>query len=134
MTIRFATANDKIHIIRSLQNKKIEYNTTAQAKTDIENGRLLIAVIDNKIVGSLAIVPEPSYSYTALKRLCVYNKKYRGKGIANQLIATASTFVSGPVGATPWANNPATIHLFEKNGFTYQYTFLENYNFYLKKS
>ena len=134
MTIRFATANDKIHIIRSLQNKKIEYNTTAQAKTDIENGRLLIAIIGNKIVGSLAIVPEPAYHYTALKRLCVYNNKYRGRGIANELIATASALVSGPVGATPWANNPATIHLFEKNGFSYQYTFLENYKFYLKTS
>ena len=134
MIIRYATSADKIHIIRSLQNKKIAYNTTAQAKTDIENGRLLIAIIDDKIVGSLAIVPEPAHHYTALKRLCVYNKKYRGRGIANELIATASALVSGPVGATPWANNPATIHLFEKNGFSYQYTFLENYKFYLKTS
>ena len=134
MIIRYATTADKIHIIRSLQNKKIAYNTTAQAKEDIEKGRLLIAIINEKIVGSLAIVPEPAHRYTALKRLCVYNKKYRGRGIANELITTASALISGPVGATPWANNPATIHLFEKNGFTYQYTFLENYKFYLKTS
>ena len=134
MTIRYATHADKIHIIRSLQNKKIAYNTTVQAKTDIEKGRLLVAILDDKIVGSLAIVPEPAHNYTALKRLCIYNKKYCGKGIANQLIATASALVSGPIGATPWASNPATIHLFEKNGFTYQYTFLENYKFYLKTS
>ena len=134
MIIRFATLSDTIHVVRSLQNKKIEYNTVEQAKSDIEQKRLLVAVIDNKIVGSIAIVPEPAYSYTALKRLCVYNKKYRGRGIANQLITTATNLTPGPVGATPWANNPATIHLFEKNGFVYQYTFLEKYQFYLKNS
>ena len=134
MIIRFATPSDTIHIVRSLQNKKIEYNTVEQAKNDIKQNRLLIAIIDNKIVGSIAIVPEPVYSYTALKRLCVYNKKYCGKGIANQLIATAASLTPGPVGATPWVSNPATIHLFEKNGFVYQYTFLEKYQFYLKNS
>ena len=134
MIIRFATPSDTIHIIRSLQNKKIEYNTVKQAKNDIEQNRLLIAIIDDKIVGSVAIVPELIYSYTVLKRLCVYNKKYRGKGIANQLIITAMSLTSGPVGATPWANNSTTIHLLEKNGFIYQYTFLEKYQFYLKNS
>jgi len=134
MEIRYATAADAIHVIRSLQNKNIAYNTTAQAKEDITNGRLLVAEIDGRLVGSIAIVPEPNYNYTALKRLCVYNKKDHGKGIANELIKTAAALVDGPVGGTPWNTNPVTTHLFEKNGFVYQYTFSEKYQFFLKNS
>ena len=134
MDIRYAGAADTIHVVRSLQNKNIAYNTTEQAKEDIAAGRLLVAEIDGRLVGSIAIVPEPNYNYTALKRLCVYNKKDHGKGIANELIKTAASLVNGPVGGTPWTTNPITTHLFEKNGFIYQYTFAEKYQFFLKNS
>jgi len=132
MEIRKATANDLIHIIRSLQNKDIEYNTTFHAKEDIMNNRLFVAIIDDKIVGSCAIVEETEYNYTAIKRVCVYNKKNCGKGIASALIGYICGLGIDNLGATPW-NNPSMIRVFEKYGFTYQYTFMENYRFYLKK-
>lgn len=131
MEIRFATAADTIHVMRSLQNKHIDYNTPAQAKNDIALGRLIVAVDGNKIVGSIAIVPEEEYQYTAIKRMCVYNKKYRGRGIAKALMEYVCALDLGTIGATPW-DNPATIHLLEKFGFKYQYTFMEHYNFYKK--
>ena len=131
MEIRKATATDLVHVIRSLQNKGIDYNTTAQAKADILNNRLFVAIINGKIVGSCAIVEETAYNYTAIKRVCVYNKKNCGKGIASALVAYICGLDLGNLGATPW-NNPGMIRVFEKYGFRYQYTFLENYNFYLK--
>ena len=131
MEIRKATREDLIHVVRSLQNKGIDYNTTAQAKTDILNNRLYVVVDNNKIIGSCALVEETEYNYTAIKRVCIYNKKNCGKGIASMLIKYICELGIENLGATPW-NNQGMIRVFEKCGFTYQYTFLENYNFYLK--
>ena len=43
MTIRKATNEDLLHVVRSLQNKKISYNSTKQAKADLAAGNLYIA-------------------------------------------------------------------------------------------
>ena len=130
MEIRKATEKDLIHVIRGLQNKGIEYNTTIQAKEDLRLGRLIIAVDGKKVIGSCAIVPELNYGYIAIKRLCIYNKKNCGKGIATMLIKYICGLGYERLGATPW-DNPPMIRLLEKQGFEYQYTF-GKYNFYLK--
>lgn len=132
MTIRYATSADTLRVMRSIQNKGMEYNTTAQVKMDIALGRLIVAEENGKLLGSLAIVEETDWNYTAIKRVCVYSKKSRGKGIASALIAFVLTLNLGVLGATPWNDNPAMIHIFEKHGFVYQYTFMENYCFYKK--
>lgn len=133
MEIRFATMKEVKSITASIRNKKIDYNTPSMVKKDIEESRLIIAVEDNKILGQLALVDEPRFSYVAIKRLCVYNKKNKGKGIASALINYACNYTNKPIGASPWTNNLASISLFKKHGFEYQYTYLKNYNFYLKK-
>lgn len=133
MEIRKATEKDLIHIVRSLQNKGIDYNTTKQAKEDLRLNRLFVAVDNEKVIGSCAVVPEEKHGYTAIKRLCIYNKKNCGKGIASQLIKYICALDYERLGATPW-DNPPVIKLLEKNGFKYQYTFLEKYNFYLREN
>lgn len=133
MEIRYASKKDTLSVVRSLQNKKIDYNTTKQAKEDIANNRMIVVVDNNKIVASCALVEEPTYNYTAIKRLCVFNNKNRRKGYGSALMNYVCSLGIKNLGATPW-NNTGAIRLFEKFGFKYQYTFLENYNFYLKKA
>lgn len=86
MTIRFANINDTIRIIRAIQNKHLDYNTPAQVKEDIQKGRLVVVEENGKLLGSCALVEEPAYNYTAIKRVCVYSKKSQGKGVGTVLI------------------------------------------------
>lgn len=130
MKIRYATQDDMIRIIRAIQNKKFDYNTPTHIKEDIANNRLIIAVDDNKILGQVAIVPKPEFDYTGVCRLCVYSKKSEGKGVATALLEFVCALGIDNLGATPWDTNPTTCHLFEKFGFTFQYSFLEHYRFY----
>lgn len=132
MEIRYASAKDTKSITTSIRNKKINYNTPEMVKEDIKKARLIVAVEDGKILGQLAMVEELEWGYVAIKRLCVYNKNNKGKGIASALIRFACEQTDKPLGASPWTENTACRKLFEKHGFKYQYTYLENYNFYLK--
>lgn len=134
MVVRFAEKKDTVRIIRAIQNKKMDYNTTENVKIDIELGRLVVIEENGKLLGSCAIVEETEYEYTAIKRVCVYSKKSCGKGIASQLISFVVGLELGTLGATPWNDNPAMIHVFEKFGFVYQYTFMEHYCFYKKEA
>lgn len=134
MIVRFASNEDTLSVIRSIQNKRMNYNTTAQAKQDISLGRLVVVEENGKLLGSCAIVKETNRGYTAIKRVCVYSKKSRGKGVAQALIAFVCSLGLGTLGATPWNDNPAMCHIFKKFGFKYQYTFLENYDFYKKSA
>ena len=134
MNIRFATKKDTLSIVRSLQNKHIEYNTPTQAKEDIKNNRLVIAEENGRIYGSCAIIKDERHHYTAIKRLCVYNKKFLRKSVGTQLVEYVCSLGLGDLGATPWADNPSGCKLFERNGFEYQYTFNEKWCFYLKKA
>lgn len=132
MTIRYATFNDTIHIIRAIQNKHFNYNTPSNVREDISAGRLIVAEENEKLLGSVAIVYKPHRSYYAIMRLCVYSKQNAGKGIASALIDFVLDLALGAYGATPWNDNSAMCHIFEKRGFIYQYTFKEKYRFYKK--
>ena len=134
MTIRFANNADTIHVVRSLQNKGMDYNTPAQAKNDITCGRLLVVEENGKLLGSCALVKKPHRGYTAITRVCVYSKKSCGKGIAQMMVNYVCSLGLGALGATPWNDNPAMCHVFEKAGFVYQYTFKKNYEFFLKNA
>ena len=133
MKIRFANENDKLSAIRSLQKNQTSFCTTAQLKEDLSLGRLIVAEENGKLLGSCAIVNEPNWNYTAIKRLIIYSKKSRGKGIADSLIKYIISLNLGVIGGTPWKENSITRHLFEKNGFEFQYTFMENYCFYKRE-
>lgn len=130
MIIRFATEKDKLSAIRSLQKNQTNYNTVAQLKEDISLNRLIVAENNGKLLAKCALVEETSYNYMAIKRLCVFSKKSKGKGIASALIKYVISLNLGVLGATPWKDNEATRHILEKNGFEFQYTFLDNYCFY----
>lgn len=132
MIIRLAEKADYIHIVRSLQNKKIAYNTPSHIRADLFNHRLFVIEEKGKIIAQCALVEEPNYGYTAIKRLCIYNKKNCGRGLANAFIEFFADRISSPLGCTPWEENVAMRHILEKNGFVYQYTFLDNYQFYLR--
>ena len=133
MEIRYATDKDLIHIIRAIQNKKLEYNTPTHIKEDIKNNRLIIAVDNNKILGQVALVPKDEFNYIGVCRVCVYSKKNMGKGIASALLEYVCNLGIENLGATPWDTNPSMCHLFEKFDFKYQYTFLEHYCFYKRQ-
>lgn len=133
MTIRFANKNDTIRIIRSIQNKHMDYNTPAHVKADIAAGRLVVIEENGKLLGSCAIVKEEAWDYTAIKRVCVYSSKSRGKGVAQNLIGFVCSLGLGTLGATPWNDNPTMCHIFQKFGFEYQYTFQQYYEFYLRR-
>ena len=132
MIIRFANNKDTIRIIRAIQNKHMNYNTPAHVKQDIEAKRLIVVEENGKLLGSCAIVKDELRGYTAIKRVCVYSKKSCGKGVAQSLVGFICSLGLGTLGATPWNDNPAMCHIFQKFGFEYQYTFLKYYDFYKK--
>ena len=134
MTIRLATEKDTIRIIRAIQNKHMDYNTTADVRADVAAGRLFVAEENGKLLGSMAVFYKPHRGYYAITRGCVYSKKSRGKGVASALVDYILSLGLGTYGATPWNDNPAMCHIFEKRGFEYQYTFKGNYKFYKKNA
>lgn len=132
MTIRKATEKDTIRIIRAIQNKHMDYNTPADVREDVKNGVLFVAEENGKLLGSMVVFYKSNRGYYAITRGCVYSKKSRGKGVASALVDYILSLDLGVYGATPWNDNPAMCHIFEKRGFVYQYTFKENYKFYKK--
>lgn len=134
MTIRQATEKDTIRIIRAIQNKHMDYNTTANVREDAKNGYLFVAEENRKLLGSVAVFYKPHRGYYAITRMCVYSKKSRGKGVASALVNHVLSLGLGEYGATPWDDNPTMCHIFEKCGFEYQYTFKKKYKFYKKSA
>ena len=134
MTIRKATEQDTIRIIRAIQNKRMDYNSPAHVKTDITAQQLIVAEENGKLLGSVAVFYKPHRSYYAITRMCIYSKRSKGKGVASALIDYVLALGLGDYGCTPWNNNPAMIHILEKRGFVYQYTFKKNYEFYKKNA
>ena len=134
MTIRYATEKDTVRIIRAIQNKHMDYNTPADVREDVNAQHLIVAEENGKLLGSVAVFYKPHRGYYAITRVCVYSKKSHGKGVASALIQYVLSLGLGEYGATPWNDNPAMCHIFEKYGFKYQYTFNTFYRFYKKSA
>ena len=132
MIIRLATKMDYKKIACSLNNKHINYITSLHAKNDIENKCLFVVEEEGKIIAQCALVYEEEYNYYAIKRLVVYNQKNCGRGIAQKFISFFCDKNLPALGCTPWVDNIVMKKLLERNGFVYQYTFMENYQFYKK--
>lgn len=132
MLIRLATKSDLSYIMHALAPKKIEYIKPSQAKQDIEQNRLYVLEHNNKIIAQCALVSEAQFNYVAIKRMTIYNNSLKFKGVANIFIEYFNT-LNLSLGATPWTDNEKMKHILIKNGFQYQYTFLEKYEFFLKK-
>lgn len=133
MEIRKATKNDYIHLVRATQNKRLEYLTAAHIKDDITNCRCYIAVENEKPIAMISLVYDKTYNYNAMKRLCVFRKENRGRGITKYLISYLMANVApDPIGCTPWEDNIVMRHILEEMGFELQYIFSEKWCFYLK--
>lgn len=131
MIIRYADIHDFAYIACRVREKGMEYNTVDDVRNDIEAGRLIVAVEDGKIIGSVAILYKAHRGYTAIVRMCVFAE---GQGVASALVRYIDGLGLGNLGATPWDDNPVMCHIFEKAGFVYRYTFKKNYKFYEKKA
>lgn len=134
MIIRTAEPTDYKRIALALRNKRIDYITPAQAREDIQKRRLYVVEDNGVVIAQCALVYEPDYSYHAIKRLVIYNRKNCGRGIAQQFISYFCAMNLPALGCTPWSDNQIMKKLLTKNGFEYQYTFLENYEFFIKRA
>ena len=133
MRAKRATKDMLINILPIVKDANIPYCTPAQVAEDCAKRRLYVLMDKNTPVAICSVVEEPNFNYTALKRLLLLNPQYAGKGCAESLIKhVCGWHRKRTLGCTPWVNNAKTRHIFEKCGFTYQYTFLENYAFYKK--
>lgn len=131
MHIRLATENDIPYITHALAPKRIDYIKPSQAREDIKAQRLYVIELEGKPIAQCSLVEETEFGYTAMKRMTVYNKSLKVKGIADLFISYFAKF-NKPIGATPWTENTRMKYILTKNGFKYQYTFAEKYEFFLK--
>ena len=132
MKIRLATQTDMYKIRNAVRRKNLLYCTPYQIADDFTNKRLYCVYEGDKVLATLSLVEEPEYGYTAVKRLCILNKKNYGNGIARFALHAIQGMVKGRIGGTPWVDNAPARHLFESEGFTLQYIFNERWCFYAK--
>lgn len=132
MTIRHATAADLKSITCALRNKKIDYNTPAQAREDVRQNRLFVIENNEALIAQCALVFDNERQGHYMKRLCIYNNKRACKGVTQIFIDHFFSLGIKSLAATPWDDNKAMIHILEKNGFEFQYRFLEKYLYYKK--
>lgn len=132
MRIRLATQTDVYKIRNAVRRKNLLYCTPYQIADDFTNKRLYCVYEGDKVLATVSLVEEPEYGYTAVKRLCILNKKNQGKGIARFALHEIQRMVSGRIGATPWVDNGAIRHILEMEGFVLQYVFNERWCYYAK--
>ena len=133
MEIRKATENDYIHLVRATQNKHLGFLTAAHIKDDIVNCRCYVVVENGKAIAMVSLVYDKTYNYNAMKRLCIFRKENRGRGITKYLISyLMANAAPDRIGCTPWEDNIVMRHILEGMGFKLQYIFSEKWCFYLK--
>ena len=134
MELRKAEAMDWVRIFNAMCHKdKIPFCTPTQLFCDFQAGREYIVVEGDQILATVSLVEEPEYGYTAIKRLCILNKKNCGKGIARFILREVQKVARGRIGATPWDDNIPMCHLLESEGFEMKYKFAGKWCFYVKE-
>ena len=133
MELRKTTRKDLMKVCRAIGYKtNLPYIRVEDAMFDFLHDRIYVVAEGEKVLATISLVPEPDYEYTAVKRLCILNKKNQGKGIARFALHEVQRMVSGRIGATPWEDNTPMRHLLEVEGFILQYVFDERWCFYAK--
>ena len=131
MEIKFADTND-LEQIKTIDTN-LPYISSFLLQADVITKRLLVGVEAGKIIATAALVPEPNYNYTAIKRLYI-DPSYNGRGYAQQMIEyITAQYQEEKIGATPWTTNGAMRHILEKQDFHLEYIFNEKWCFYLKQ-
>lgn len=133
MELRKANRKDIMKVCRAIGYKtNLPYIRVEDAMSDFLHERIYVVAEGEKVFATLSLVEEPEYGYTAVKRLCILNKKNQGKGIARFALHEIQKVVSGRIGATPWTDNGAVRHILEMEGFVLQYVFNERWCYYAK--
>ena len=133
MILRKANELDFVRIHSAVCRKHISFCTHCDVAEDYLHDRLYAVVDDNRVLATVSLVEEPEYGYTAVKRLCILNKKNQGKGIARFALHEIQRLVKGRIGGTPWVDNAPVRHLFESEGFKLQYVFNGHWCYYMKE-
>ena len=133
MELRKATPRDYRWIMNAVCRKHLDYCTTQHIMSDFGLDRLYAVVDGDKVLATVSLVYDSEYQYTAIKRLCILNKKNRGKGIARFALSAIQKEVKGRIGATPWWDNEPMRHILESQGFIFKYTFNYKWCFYMKE-
>ena len=132
MELRKANTMDWVKVFNAVCRKHIDYITPDQTYDDFKAERLYVVAEGSKVYATVSLVEEPNYRYTAIKRLCILNKKNCGKGIARFTLQAIQRKVKGRIGETPWEDNLAMRNLLESEGFRMEYKFNEVWCFYVK--
>lgn len=133
MELRKATAKECAKLCGIFNRKNIDYILPENILEDYLKDRLYVVVENEKVLAIASLVPEPEYEYTAIKRLCVCNKKNQGKGIARFALRELAKMIHGNLGATPWDTNTGMCRLLESEGFKLKYKFQLCWCFYEKE-
>ena len=133
MELRKADTMDWVKVFNAVCRKHIDYITPNQTAEDFLAKRLYVVAEGSKVYATVSLVEEPSYGYTAVKRLCILNKRNCGKGLARFALRELQKKVNGRLGATPWTDNIAMRNLLESEGLAVQYVFNEVWCFYMKE-
>lgn len=130
--IRLATFSDYKKIAISLGKiEKLSYINKVHLKEDIEKEQCYLKIVKGKIVAIGSLVFDKEYNMYYVKRVIVMNKKYHRKGYGKELISHLSK-LKKPVAITPFKENEKMKKLIEGLGFTFKYSFLENFQLYVK--
>lgn len=92
------------------------------AQSEEKGGDILLATVENEIVGAVVLNKTGMSSYIP-ENILVYiavNNFYRGKGIGKKLMEQAIELVDGNIALHCEPDNPA-LKLYEKLGFTNKY-------------
>lgn len=135
MELRKASRKDLMKVCRAIGYKtNLPYIRVEDAMSDFLHDRLYVVAEGEKVFATVSLVEEPDYGYTAIKRLCILNKRNCGKGLARFALRELQKVVVGKkIGATPWVDNIAMRNLLESEGFAVQYVFQEVWCFYMKE-
>lgn len=134
MELRKATHKDLMKVCRAIGYKtNLPYIRVEDALSDFLHERMYVVAEGEKVFATVSLVPEPDYGYTAIKRLCILNKKNQGKGIARFALHEIQKVIKGRIGATPWLDNIVMRKLLESEGFKLEYKFNGIWCFYSKE-
>lgn len=134
MLLRLATMADFNFIKSALLSLDIPYINPLHAINDIQKQQMYLLEENGKIIAQCSLIPEEEYNYMAIKRLVVYPSSNRHRGIGQIFLDHFISIGFPALGCTPWNDNAPMLHLLIKNGFKWQYTFLEKYEFFLLAS
>lgn len=128
--------NDLRKILPLVRDSRISYITDWHTLKDFlgDDGAQLYILYNNNQPGAIVTtIYDNNYNYLAIKRLLSFTKR---KGYATRLLSAivskAQCAGINSIGCTPWNDNSAMIHLVNKLGFDYQYSFQKNWRFYKK--